>query len=101
MPVSAAIVTLTVGAITTMIVAVMTRATLGHTGRVLTAGPATIALYILGGLAALARIGAAFAGAASMALLIASATCWIAAFALFGIVYGRMLVSAALRKAGT
>jgi uncharacterized protein involved in response to NO len=66
-PASAALHALTVGAIGTMTLAVMTRATLGHTGRALAAGPATTAIYALITLAAAARIGAAFAAAAAAA----------------------------------
>jgi uncharacterized protein involved in response to NO len=46
-PRSAAIHSLTAGAMTTMILAVMTRASLGHTARELRAGAATVALYAL------------------------------------------------------
>lgn len=42
---SAAIHAWTAGAIGTMTLAVMTRATRGHTGRVLTAPPGTVAIY--------------------------------------------------------
>ncbi|MCW3474769.1 NnrS family protein [Limobrevibacterium gyesilva] len=94
-PTSAAIHALTAGAIATMILAVMTRVTLGHTGRALTASPATIAIYVLVTLAALMRLWAAWDGAILMPLLILSGICWIAAFGLFDIVYGRMLVTAA------
>ncbi len=99
-PISAAIHALTAGAIGTMILAVMTRATLGHTGRALMADRATVAIYVLVNLAALSRIGAARAGVAFMPLLIGSSTCWIAAFCLFDIVYGRMLVTSARGLAG-
>jgi uncharacterized protein involved in response to NO len=45
LPPGAALHALTVGAIGTMTLAVMTRASLGHTGRPLTAGPVTAAIY--------------------------------------------------------
>jgi uncharacterized protein involved in response to NO len=61
-PVTAAIHALTAGAIATMILAMMTRVSLGHSGRALTAGRTTVAIYGLGHLAALTRAGAAFAG---------------------------------------
>ena len=61
LPQSAAIHTLTVGAIGTMILAVMTRVTRGHTGRELSADHATSAIYILVTLAAILRVAAAFA----------------------------------------
>ncbi|HEY8290490.1 MAG TPA: NnrS family protein, partial [Acetobacteraceae bacterium] len=92
-PLPAAIHALTAGAIATMTLAVMTRATLGHTGRALTASRATVVIYTLVTLAALTRIAAAWATTAFMPLLVWSAFCWIAAFGLFSIVYGRMLVT--------
>lgn len=94
-PLSAAIHALTAGAIATMTLAVMTRATRGHTGRALTAGPETVAIYGLVTLAALTRVAAAWAGSGLMTWLIVSAACWIGAFALFCIVYGQMLLTPA------
>jgi uncharacterized protein involved in response to NO len=47
MPIAAAVHALTAGAMGTMILAVMTRATLGHTGRALHADAATIAAFAL------------------------------------------------------
>ena len=91
-PLPAALHALTAGAIATMILAVMTRVTLGHTGRTLTANGATIAIYVFVVLAALFRIAAATAAAAAMPLLMFSAALWIAAFGAFTIVYGRMLL---------
>ena len=80
----------TVGTIGLMTLAVMTRATLGHTGRPLAASPATQAIYGLVLIAALTRIVAAFDGSAL--LLHAAAAAWEAAFAGFVIVYGPLLV---------
>jgi len=83
----AAVHALTVGAIGTMTLAVMTRATLGHTGRPLTADGATLAIYALVTLAALMRVS-------SQSLLVTSlaGVAWSAAFATYAIHYGRMLV---------
>ena len=89
---SAAIHALTAGAIGTMILAVMTRATRGHTGRALVADPATTAIYVLVTLAAIARVAAAFATVEAMGLLILSAGLWIAAFVGFLLAYGPMLL---------
>jgi uncharacterized protein involved in response to NO len=83
---------LTIGAIGTMTLAVMTRATLGHNGRPLTAGPATVAIYLLVTLAALLRIAAPFAGAWLVALTSLAGLSWAAAFTLFVLHYGPMLV---------
>ena len=58
-PRSAAIHALTAGAIGTMILAVMTRATRGHTGRELSADGATSLIFVLVSLAAITRVAAA------------------------------------------
>ena len=55
---SAAIHALTAGAMATMILAVMTRASLGHTGRELKAGAATVVLYALATAGAVLRVTA-------------------------------------------
>ncbi|MGZ8327950.1 MAG: NnrS family protein, partial [Allosphingosinicella sp.] len=57
-PRSAAIHALTAGAMGTMILAVMTRATLGHTGHELKANPQTVFLYMLVTLGAALRVTA-------------------------------------------
>jgi uncharacterized protein involved in response to NO len=91
---SAGLHALTTGAIAAMIVAVMTRATLGHSGGTLTADRTTTLIYILIMLAAALRV---FAGAAAeyyAVLLGLSALFWTAAFVLFVIHYGRRLLSA-------
>ena len=59
-PESAAVHALTAGAMATMILAVMTRATLGHTGRELRANLATIFLYLLVTLGAALRVATPF-----------------------------------------
>jgi uncharacterized protein involved in response to NO len=89
---SAAIHALTAGAIGTMILAMMTRVTRGHTGRELTADPGTVAIYILVNIAAIARVVAAVGDVWTTQLLVASAILWIGAFALFILIYGPMLV---------
>jgi uncharacterized protein involved in response to NO len=91
-PESAAIHAFTAGAIATMILAVMTRATRGHTGRELSADRVTSLIYALVTLAAVTRIIAAFAVEGSLPLLVVSAGFWIAAFALFVLRYGPMLL---------
>jgi uncharacterized protein involved in response to NO len=80
------------GAVALMILAVMSRATLGHTGRALIAAPMTVAAYLLLLAAALLR---GFAGAVAgdpLPVLAAAALCWVAAFALFLVVYAPMLL---------
>lgn len=91
-PETGAIHALTTGAIGTMILAVMTRATRGHTGRDLSADRRTILIYGLATLAAFTRVAAAFGTAWSMPLLLSSASLWVAAFAGFVLAYGPMLV---------
>lgn len=92
-PAAAAIHALSAGAIGTMTLAVMTRATLGHTGRALTADPLTRALYLLVTLAALARLAAAFGLAGHDPLLWLAAAAWTGAFGLFTLRYGRYLAA--------
>lgn len=83
---------LTVGAIGTMTLAVMSRATLGHTGRDLTAGTGTAAIFVCVNLAAVCRIAAGLIDAFYLELLIAAGLSWIAAFAMFLVNYGPMLL---------
>lgn len=83
-----------VGAIGLMTLAVMTRATLGHTGRQLVATPATVVVYGLVVFAALARIGAAIPSSADIVLLHVAACAWAAAFVGFAAIYGPMLLRA-------
>jgi uncharacterized protein involved in response to NO len=90
---SAAIHALTAGAIGTMILGVMPRVTLGHTGRALTANRATAIVFVLINAAATARVAASWNVGDLMVLLAVSAACWIAAFGLFEIVYGPMLLT--------
>jgi uncharacterized protein involved in response to NO len=73
---------LTVGAVTTMILAVASRAALGHTGRALASHPLLTASYLLITLAAVARVTASVA-VDPRALLIVSTAAWLFAFACF------------------
>jgi uncharacterized protein involved in response to NO len=86
----AALHALTVGAIGTMTLAVMTRATLGHTGRSLTADRVTCAIYVLVTLAAVLRVAGTFTGTLAVS---AAGIAWSAAFALFALHYGSLLLS--------
>jgi uncharacterized protein involved in response to NO len=89
---SAALHALTAGAMAGMTLAVMTRATRGHTGRDLVADPVTIALYVLITLAAVIRVTAPILPISYLAAIHLAGAAWIAAFALFVIRYGPMLV---------
>jgi uncharacterized protein involved in response to NO len=87
LPPTAALHALTAGAIGTMTLAVMSRASLGHTGRPLAAGPGTCAVYILVTLAALLRVPAPLGGGDYLVLLSLSGGAWSAAFGLFFLLY--------------
>jgi len=91
-PDSAALHALTVGAIGTMLLAVMSRAALGHTGRPLRAHAPTVGAYVLISVAAVLRVAAALIPSAYMDLLMASSTAWTVGFALFLWIYAPILV---------
>ncbi|WP_108398578.1 NnrS family protein [Devosia submarina] len=84
---------MTVGCIGTMTLAVMTRATRGHTGLELHASPITVASYGAMVFAALLRPIAGVLPDAYMALVSLSGAAWIAAFLLYLIEYARPLAS--------
>jgi uncharacterized protein involved in response to NO len=90
-PPSAGVHAWTAGAVGLMTLAVMTRASLGHTGRPLIASAATQVIYACAALAALTRIAAAFFGGDAV-LLYVSALAWIAAFGGFTVSYGPLLI---------
>jgi uncharacterized protein involved in response to NO len=90
-PASAGIHAWTAGGFGLMTLAVMTRATLGHTGHPLKAGLSTQAIYGLVLMGALLRIAAALSG--SIVLLECGGALWIAGFAGFVIVYGPLLAT--------
>ena len=79
-----------VGAAACMTLAVMTRASLGHTGRDLTASAGTRAIFIAIVIAAILRVAAALAPATAILLHI-SAALWVAAFAGYAVLFGGML----------
>ncbi|MGD9885052.1 MAG: NnrS family protein [Reyranella sp.] len=80
----------TAGAIALMTLAVMTRASLGHTGQALTASPPIQAIYAAALVAALARLLAAF-DVLREPMLHLSAAAWVLAFGGFVVVYGPLL----------
>lgn len=82
------------GAIGLMTMAVMTRATLGHTGRPLKAGPLTIAIYLSLIGAVVLRILAGILPDEALTLHAASGVLWIGAFGGFVLVFGPMLLRA-------
>ncbi|TPJ54810.1 NnrS family protein [Mesorhizobium sp. B2-6-4] len=95
-PSAAGIHAFSVGAVACMTLAVMTRATLGHTGRELQANIGTRVVFVAIVLAAVMRIGAAFLPAQAMLLHI-SAMLWVAAFLGYAALFGGMLVRPKLR----
>jgi len=93
LPQSAGVHAMTAGAMTTMILAVMSRASLGHTGRNLTASPATVAAYVCVTVGALVRVAASFGIGAYPIMLDVAGAFWGAALLLFLIVYRPILWS--------
>ncbi|MBP2234929.1 uncharacterized protein involved in response to NO [Sinorhizobium kostiense] len=83
---------MTVGAIASMMLAVMTRASRGHTGHALTASRLTTASYGAIVLSALLRPLAEMLPEAATSLYAASGSLWISAFALFCLEYGPILL---------
>ena len=88
-PASAGLHAWTMGAIGLMTLAVMTRASLGHTGQQLAASVRTEIIYLFALIAALARILAAFEP--SSALLYAAGLAWVLAFGGFAAFFGPLL----------
>ena len=85
---------LTIGALATMILAVMTRAALGHTGRPLVVEPAIALGYLLLLGAALVRVfGLGLLNLSYATVILVSATCWTLAFGVFIYVYAPILWS--------
>ncbi len=82
----------TVGAVALMTLAVMTRASLAHSGRPLAAGAGTTAIYLAALLAMLARLTVPLLPDLAMPLLDTAALAWIVAFAGFAVIYGPMLI---------
>lgn len=89
-PASAGLHAWTTGAIGLMTLAVMTRASLGHTGQKLAASVPTQAIYLCALVAALARILATFEP--SSALLHAAVFAWVLAFGGFAAIFGPLLL---------
>lgn len=94
LPETSALHALTAGAIGTMILAVMTRASLGHTGRPLAAGPMTLAIYVLVTISVVLRVIAPLPGEfyTWVVMLTLSGAAWSGAFGLFAFAYGPVLL---------
>jgi uncharacterized protein involved in response to NO len=92
LPQTTALHALTVGAIGTMTLAVMTRASLGHTGRPLVAGWGTTTIYIFVTLAAILRLLAPLGGDHYLFMLWSAGAAWVGAFGLFVLLYAGPLM---------
>ena len=99
-PESAGVHALTAGAMTTMIIAVMTRASLGHTARELKAAPLTVVSYASLGIGALLRVAASLGFGPYRLMLDIAGAFWGAALVLFLVVYRRILWSPRLGERG-
>ncbi|WP_292067481.1 NnrS family protein [Brevundimonas sp. UBA7664] len=92
-PPSVGVHALTAGAIGVMTLAIMTRASRGHTGRPLAAGRIEVLIYVLINAAALTRVTGGLLPTLYQPLLMVSAGLWSAAFLAFVVGYGPMLLS--------
>lgn len=93
-PRSAGIHALTAGAMSTMILAVMSRASLGHTGRALVASPMTITSYACVTIGAALRVSASLGIGDYPLMLDIAGAFWGAALLIFAIAYAPILWSA-------
>ncbi|WP_029526992.1 NnrS family protein [Polaromonas glacialis] len=92
---SIAIHALTVGAIGGLIIGMMTRTALGHTGRLLKASRADVACYLLVLAAALIRVAVPLVAPAQIVnAVLWSAALWSAGFALYAVTYWPVLTRA-------
>jgi uncharacterized protein involved in response to NO len=96
-PASAGMHAWSAGAIGVMTLAVMTRATRGHTGRALEAPRSTQLLYAALIISTVLRIVAALLPAFSQPLLWAAMIAWVAAFWGFCVLYGPMIMRPRLK----
>lgn len=89
---------LTTGAVGAMTMAVMTRASLGHTGRPKQADRLTVMIYILVNLGALLRVFGVIIDLPTHLVLSAAAATWSGAYLLFASVYGPALIRPSLNE---
>jgi len=94
LPASVALHAFTVGGIGVMIYGMITRVSLGHTGRRLAPSRRAVAGYVMIGAAAFVRVfGAALFPAESRIVLLSAGALWIAAFGIFIVEYAPILLS--------
>ena len=82
---------LTTGAVGAMTMGIMTRASLGHTGRPKHAGSMTVMVYILVNLGAVIRVFGPATGLSENLMLAMAAVAWSGAYLLFAVIYGSLL----------
>lgn len=87
---------LTAGAVGVMTLGVMTRASLGHTGRPRHAGPLTVGIYLMAFLGALTRVFGPVVGLTSHLAMGMAAAGWSGAYLLFALYYGPFLLRPSL-----
>jgi uncharacterized protein involved in response to NO len=87
---------LTTGAVGVMTLAIMTRASLGHTGRPRHAGPMTVLIYILVNVGAVLRVFGPAITLSTPLMMGLSAMAWSGAYLVFALVYGRYLLRPSL-----
>lgn len=92
LPASAALHALTAGAVATMTLAVMTRATRGHTGRPIETDAATLCIYLLVTVGALLRVAAPLLADVYLPVLTVGGLLWSLGFGVFVVSYGPMLL---------
>ncbi|WP_187970649.1 NnrS family protein [Aquibium microcysteis] len=90
-PHSSALHALTAGAVGTMTLAVMTRASLGHTGRAIGADRIVVAMYGMVSAGAALRVAAPFAGEWYAHVLASGGALWAGGFLLFAVRYAPIL----------
>ena len=86
----------TSGAVGAMTLAVMTRASLGHTGRPRHAGPLTVLIYMLVNLGAVLRVFGPMTDLPANVVLAVAAGSWSGAYLLFALVYGPFVLRPSL-----
>jgi uncharacterized protein involved in response to NO len=91
-PRSAAIHAFAVGSIGGLIMGMITRTALGHSGRPVQAGRWETAAYVLVHAAAISRVTAALVPAVYLAGMSAAGLAWTAAFAIYAIAYAPVLI---------
>ena len=89
---------LTTGAVGVMTLAVMTRASLGHTGRSRHAGPRTVFIYVMVTLGAIIRVFGPTIDLPTILVLGVAAVSWSGAYVLFAVMYGPLLLRPSLEK---